>query len=103
MLFFNMIIGITMIDKTDTGFLNMTPSNAISRSVPKGHVRHLNDLVPVSWGKPFWVKPAIDRIVKSSLSRYGSFSQESEPKKTLYPLPRVLPKSRVVMQTPNSG
>ena len=79
MLFFNMIIGITMIDKTDTGFLNMTPSNAISRSVPKGHVRHLNDLVPVSWGKPFWVKPAINRIAKTSLSRNWSFSQECEP------------------------
>ena len=73
-----MIIGITMIDKTDTGFLNMTPSNAISRSVPKGHVSHLNDLVPVSRGKTFWVKPAINRIVKASRSRYGPFSQESE-------------------------
>ena len=57
----------------------MSPSNAISRSVPKGHVSHLNDLVPVSRGKTFWVKPAFDRIVKSSLSKNGSFSQESEP------------------------
>ena len=74
-----MIIGITMTDKIDTWFLNMTPSNAISRSVPKGHVSHLNDLVPVSRGKPFWVKPAISIIVKTPLSRNWSFSQESEP------------------------
>ena len=73
-----MIVVITMTDKIDTWFLNMTPSNAISRSVPKGHVRHLNDLVPVSRGKPFWVKPAINRIAKKSRSRYGPFSQESE-------------------------
>ena len=68
-----MIIGIAMAGKIDTWFLNMTPSNAISRSVPKGHVSHLNDLVPVSRGKPFWVKPAIRRITKSSLSRNRSF------------------------------
>ena len=61
-----MIVVITMTDKIDTWFLNMTPSNAISRSVPKGHVSHLNDLVPVSRGKPFWVKSVIDRIAKLS-------------------------------------
>ena len=71
-----LIIGITMTDKIDTWCLNMAPSNAISRSVPKGHVSHLNDLVPVSRGKPFWVKPPIDRIEKPSLLRNGSFSQE---------------------------
>ena len=73
------IIKVTMTDKIDAWFLNMTPSNAISRSVPKGHVSHLNDLVPVSRGKPFWVKPAINRIAKTSLSRNWSFSQECEP------------------------
>ena len=59
-----------MTDKIDTWFLNMTPSNAISRSVPKGHVSHLNDLVPVSRGKTFWVKPAIDRVHFQEMGPY---------------------------------
>ena len=98
-----MIIGIAMAGKIDTWFLNMTPSNAISRSVPKGHVSHLNDLVPVSRGKTFWVKPSINRIVKSSLARNVPFPKKVKPQQAqLDPLPRVRPKSRVVMQTPNS-
>ena len=95
-----MIVFITMTDKIDTWFLKMTPSNAISRSVPKGHVSHLNDLVPVSRGKTFWVKPAIDRI---HFQEMGPYPKKVKAQQALHPLPRVLPKSRVVVQTPNSG
>ena len=43
-------------DVGDAGDLWQQPSNAVSGSVPKGHVGHLNDLVPIGRGKPVRVK-----------------------------------------------
>ena len=45
----------------DFGYLFQKPSDAVSGSVPKGHVGHLNDLVPVGRGKPVRVKSIYEK------------------------------------------
>ena len=73
------------------------PPNAVSGSVSKGHVRHLNDLISVGRSKPFRVK-SIHR--KGGLVNFYHYCLSLS---TNNPPPRVCPKGRVMMQTPDCG
>ena len=88
----------------DFGYLFQKPSDAVSGSVPKGHVGHLNDLVPVGRGKPFRVKSIYEKreviaTIRGLSSRFFCpnicAKSESKPKCLNKSLDKTSPKKRV--------